>query len=186
MWTTPRTREKRRGKVQRVPQQRRPKKKRRAASLYHLKVVQDGHDVLRHEDVSRVDGHAQHGDQQGIWGRASRRNAGKWGGSLETEEGSGHQGEGNPHGLTDAGTTTQTNQMSLMFLQSCSIFQEITFWREIRHFRLNQQLKSSERTSAEHLLGHVWIPSLLLTPKRWFRAGLSWIWMQFRHNAEFC
>lgn len=36
------------------------------ASLDHLKVVQDGHDVLRHEDEAGVDGHASHRDQQGV------------------------------------------------------------------------------------------------------------------------
>lgn len=36
------------------------------ASLDDLEVVQDGHDVLRHEDVARVDGHAGHGDEQRV------------------------------------------------------------------------------------------------------------------------
>lgn len=36
-------------------------------SLDDLKVVQDGHDVLRHEDVSGVDGHAGDRHQQGVW-----------------------------------------------------------------------------------------------------------------------
>lgn len=36
-------------------------------SLDDLEVVQDGHDVLRHEDVAGVHGHAGHGDQQGVW-----------------------------------------------------------------------------------------------------------------------
>lgn len=31
-----------------------------AVSLHDFKVVQDGHDVLRHEDVAGVDGHAGH------------------------------------------------------------------------------------------------------------------------------
>lgn len=35
-------------------------------SLDDLEVVQDGHDVLRHEDVAGVHGHAGHGDQQGV------------------------------------------------------------------------------------------------------------------------
>lgn len=35
-------------------------------SLDHLKVVKNGHDVLRHEDVAGVDGHAGEGDQQGV------------------------------------------------------------------------------------------------------------------------
>lgn len=38
----------------------------RSVSLDHLEVVQDGHDVLRHEDVAGVDGHAGHGDEQGV------------------------------------------------------------------------------------------------------------------------
>lgn len=38
-------------------------------SLDHLEVVQDGHDVLRHEDVAGVDGHGGHGDQEGVWRR---------------------------------------------------------------------------------------------------------------------
>lgn len=37
-----------------------------AASLDHLKVVQNGHDVLRHEDVAGVHGHGGHRDQQGV------------------------------------------------------------------------------------------------------------------------
>ncbi len=37
-------------------------------SLDDLEVVQDGHDVLRHEDVAGVNGHAGHRDQQGVWG----------------------------------------------------------------------------------------------------------------------
>lgn len=37
-----------------------------AASLDHLKVVQNGHDVLRHEDVASVNGHASDRDQQGV------------------------------------------------------------------------------------------------------------------------
>lgn len=36
------------------------------ASLDHLKVVQNGHDVLRHEDEAGVDGHASDRDQQGV------------------------------------------------------------------------------------------------------------------------
>lgn len=32
-------------------------------SLDDLEVVQDSHDVLRHEDVAGVNGHAGHGDQ---------------------------------------------------------------------------------------------------------------------------
>lgn len=39
-------------------------------SLDHLKVVQNGHDVLRHEDVAGVNGHAGDRDQQGVWGGA--------------------------------------------------------------------------------------------------------------------
>lgn len=35
-------------------------------SLYNFKVVQDGHDVLRHEDISCVQGHPHEGDQHGI------------------------------------------------------------------------------------------------------------------------
>lgn len=35
-------------------------------SLDDLKVVQDGHDVLRHEDIAGVNSHASHRDQQGI------------------------------------------------------------------------------------------------------------------------
>lgn len=38
-----------------------------ATSLDHLKVVQNGHDVLRHEDVAGVNGHASDRDQQGVW-----------------------------------------------------------------------------------------------------------------------
>lgn len=38
-----------------------------AVSLDNLKVVQDSHNVLRHEDVAGVDGHAGHRDQQGVW-----------------------------------------------------------------------------------------------------------------------
>lgn len=38
----------------------------RSGSLDHLEVVQDGHDVLRHEDVAGVDGHAGHGDEQRV------------------------------------------------------------------------------------------------------------------------
>lgn len=37
-------------------------------SLDQLKVVQDGHDVLRHEDVAGVDGHGSHRDEQRVWG----------------------------------------------------------------------------------------------------------------------
>lgn len=37
-----------------------------ATSLDHLKVVQNGHDVLRHEDVAGVNGHASDRDQQGV------------------------------------------------------------------------------------------------------------------------
>lgn len=33
-------------------------------SLDQLEVVQDGHDVLRHEDVAGVDGHGSHRDEQ--------------------------------------------------------------------------------------------------------------------------
>lgn len=33
-------------------------------SLDDLEVVQDGHDVLRHEDVAGVNGHGGHRDQQ--------------------------------------------------------------------------------------------------------------------------
>lgn len=36
-------------------------------SLNNLKVVQDGHDVLRHEDVAGVNRHAGHGDEEGVW-----------------------------------------------------------------------------------------------------------------------
>lgn len=36
-------------------------------SLYNLKVVQYRHDVLRHEDISCVQGHPHDGDQHGIW-----------------------------------------------------------------------------------------------------------------------
>lgn len=36
-------------------------------SLDNLEVVQDGHDVLRHEDVAGVNSHAGHRDQQGVW-----------------------------------------------------------------------------------------------------------------------
>lgn len=32
-------------------------------SLDDLEVVQDSHDVLRHEDIAGVNGHAGHGDQ---------------------------------------------------------------------------------------------------------------------------
>lgn len=39
----------------------------RVVSLDDLEVVQDGHDVLRHEDVAGVNGHASYGDQQGVW-----------------------------------------------------------------------------------------------------------------------
>lgn len=35
-------------------------------SLDNLEVVQDRHDVLRHEDVAGVNSHAGHGDQQGV------------------------------------------------------------------------------------------------------------------------
>lgn len=35
-------------------------------SLDDLEVVQDGHDVLRHEDVTGVNSHAGHRDQQGV------------------------------------------------------------------------------------------------------------------------
>lgn len=35
-------------------------------SLDHLKVVQNGHDVLRHEDVAGVNDHAGDRDQQGV------------------------------------------------------------------------------------------------------------------------
>lgn len=35
-------------------------------SLNNLKVVQDGHDVLRHEDVAGVNRHAGHGDEEGV------------------------------------------------------------------------------------------------------------------------
>lgn len=38
----------------------------RSVSLDHLEVVQDGHDVLRHEDIAGVDGHAGHGDEQRV------------------------------------------------------------------------------------------------------------------------
>lgn len=41
----------------------------RSGSLDHLEVVQDGHDVLRHEDVAGVDGHGGHGDEEGVWRR---------------------------------------------------------------------------------------------------------------------
>lgn len=37
-------------------------------SLNDLKVVQDRHDVLRHEDVAGVNRHAGHRDKQGVWG----------------------------------------------------------------------------------------------------------------------
>lgn len=36
-------------------------------SLDDLKVMQDSHDVLRHEDVAGVNGHASHRDEQGVW-----------------------------------------------------------------------------------------------------------------------
>lgn len=39
-------------------------------SLDHLKVMQNGHDVLRHEDVAGINGHAGDRDQQGVWGGA--------------------------------------------------------------------------------------------------------------------
>lgn len=101
MRTTPQTREERGGKFN-ASSSKWGRRRGGAASLHHLKVVQDGHDVLRHEDVSRVDGHAEDGDQQGIWGGTSRRNT-----------------EGNSHGLTEA-WMTQTVQKSvrksLMFL----------------------------------------------------------------------
>lgn len=45
-------------------------------SLDHLKVVQNGHYVLRHEDVAGVNGHAGDRDQQGVWVGASRRRCG--------------------------------------------------------------------------------------------------------------
>lgn len=35
-------------------------------SLDNLEVVKDSHDVLRHENVAGVDGHASHGDQQRV------------------------------------------------------------------------------------------------------------------------
>lgn len=35
-------------------------------SLDDLKVMQDSHDVLRHEDVAGVNGHAGHRDEQGV------------------------------------------------------------------------------------------------------------------------
>lgn len=35
-------------------------------SLDQLEVVQDGHDVLRHEDVAGVDGHGGHRDEQRV------------------------------------------------------------------------------------------------------------------------
>lgn len=35
-------------------------------SLDHLEVVQNGHDVLRHEDVAGVNGHAGDRDEQGV------------------------------------------------------------------------------------------------------------------------
>lgn len=35
-------------------------------SLNNLKVVQDGHDVLRHEHVAGVYGHTGHRDEQGV------------------------------------------------------------------------------------------------------------------------
>lgn len=101
MRTTPQTREERGGKFN-ASSSKGGRRRGGAASLHHLKVVQDGHDVLRHEDISRVDGHAEDWDQQGIWGGTSRRNT-----------------EGNSHGLTEA-WITQTVQKSvrksLMFL----------------------------------------------------------------------
>lgn len=51
----------------------------RCVSLDHLEVVQDGHDVLRHEDVAGVDGHAGHGDEQRVWRRGVKE------GNLEAE-----------------------------------------------------------------------------------------------------
>lgn len=49
-----------------------------SGSLDHLEVVQDGHDVLRHEDVAGVDRHGGHGDEEGVWRRQVEETSEGW------------------------------------------------------------------------------------------------------------